>query len=51
MMIRGFGLRRQAVDELDRLEKIAKRVLLADGVPLKRPAVETLDPLLRVSQR
>ena len=35
MMIRGLGLRREAVHERDRLEKILERVLLADRVALE----------------
>ena len=42
MMIGGLGLRRQAIDERDRLEEIRERELLLDRVALERPAVEAL---------
>ena len=39
MMIRGFGFRRQPVDERDGRGKVAERVLLADRFAIERPAV------------
>ena len=46
VMIDGFGLRRKAIDERDRLRKVREGVLFVDRVAVEDPAVEALDTLL-----
>src|SRR3954454_22675273 len=50
-MVRRVGLRRKAVDEGDRFEKVAKRILLPDRVALERPTLQIFDALLGFSSR
>ena len=46
MVVGGFSLRRQPVDEGHGLRKAGKRELLPDGVAFERPARQFLEMLL-----
>ena len=53
MMVGRLGLRRQPIDECDRLGKTRERELLPDRIAVERPAVQGLErcsaPIARVS--